>query len=235
MKKLVPILCLLLLAPVACCFAQKRTVQNRPYTDYRLLHYGFFFGMNFQDLEFENNGFTTETGENWFADVPSYTPGFSVGLLADFLIAPHLNLRVVPTMHFGQKQITYREVNTGATDKQTVNSTYISLPIDIKYSAQRFNNYRPYMMAGINPMIDLTSKKQKQLLFERLDCFVEAGMGCDFYFPFFKWIPEIKFCYSLRNILNKNRDDLTDPTYLKFTNSVNAATTKMIVLSFYFE
>ena len=90
-------------------------------------------------------------------------------------------------------------------------------------------------MLGIDPMMDLTVKKNKNLRLKSFDCYLEAGMGCDFYLPFFKFIPEIKFCYGLSNIIEKNRDDLTDDTRLVFTNSLEKATSKMIVITFYFE
>lgn len=234
MKKVIAVALFLILSSTYG-MAQMRKVQNRPYIDYRVLHYGFFFGMHIQDLELTNNAFVTEDGEMWFADVASYTPNFSVGVLADFLLTPYLSLRIIPTMHFGEKTITFREQQTGTTEKQIMKSTYISLPIDIKYSAQRFNNYRPYLIAGINPMFDLTNKKQKQLLTERLDLMLEVGFGCDFYLPFFKFIPELKFCFSIRDILIKERTDLIDMSYLKFTESVESVQSKLIVLSFYFE
>ena len=49
------------------------------------------------------------------------------------------------------------------------------------------------------------------------------------------FIPEIKFCYGLTNVLKKKRDDLTDDSMLIFTESLNKANSKMIVVSFYFE
>lgn len=64
---------------------------------------------------------------------------------------------------------------------------------------------------------------------------VEVGFGCDFYLPFFKLNPELKFAFSLMNILEKDRNDLLDANYLKFTQSVDKAVAKMIALSFYFE
>jgi hypothetical protein len=64
---------------------------------------------------------------------------------------------------------------------------------------------------------------------------VELGMGCDFYLPFFKLIPEIKFAFSLLDVLEKNRDDLLDKSYEKFTLSVDKVVSKMIILTFYFE
>ena len=111
----------------------------------------------------------------------------------------------------------------------------MSLPLDLKFSAQRFNNYRPYVIAGVNPMLDLTVKKQRQLLMKDFDFMLEFGVGCDFYMPFFKLIPELKFCFSLMDVLEKNRSDLLDENLKKFTDSVDKAVSKMIVLSFYFE
>ena len=64
---------------------------------------------------------------------------------------------------------------------------------------------------------------------------LEFGFGCDFYLPFFKLNPELKFAFSLLDVLEKNRSDLLDANYLKFTQSVDKVVSKMIVLSFYFE
>ena len=179
--------------------AQERKVQNRPYIDMRRWHYGFLIGTHFQDLEFTNNAsiHTTEEGtqEAWFADVASYTPGFSVGVLGELRMTEHVALRFVPTMHFGDKAVTFREQQSGAMEWQAIKSTYLTVPVEVKYSAQRFNSYRPYVLAGLAPMLDLTVKRQRALLVQRADVAVEVGLGCDFYLPFFKLIPELKFCF----------------------------------------
>ena len=235
MKKILSIILLLLLVAPMAAPAQERKVQNRPYIDFRRLHYGFFFGFHSQDMELANNGFTTANGEQWYADVAAYNPGFSVGVLADLRLNTYLAVRLLPTLHFGEKQVVFRELNSGNRERQQIKSTYISLPLDIKFSAQRFNNYRPYIIAGASPMLDLTVKKQRQLLLKKFDFMLEFGMGCDFYLPFFKFNPELKFCFSLLDVLEKDRSDLLDENYKKFTDSVNKAVAKMIVLSFYFE
>ena len=190
--------------------AQTRKVMNRPYIDQRILHYGFLAGVHMQDIELVNNGFTDEMGNQWFADVPNYEPGFSVGVLAEARLS-------------NQRQY------------QTLKSTYISVPVDLKISAERFNNYRPYVVAGVNPMLDLTVKKGRNLLTNRFDCYLELGFGCDFYYSFFKFIPEIKFAYGLTNIINGLRDDITDPSSLIFSKSVDKGHSKMIIISLYFE
>ena len=138
-------------------------------------------------------------------------------------------------MHFGDKMVCFREQQSGAMVKQAVKSTYLSVPVEVKYAAQRFNNYRPYVMAGVAPSVDLTVKRQKPLLVQRADVALEVGMGCDFYLPFFKLIPELKFCFGLSDILVKDRSDLTDKNLLKYSQSLDGATNRMMVLTFYFE
>ncbi len=220
-------------------FAQERKVQNRPYIDMRRWHYGFLFGVHVQDLEFTNNGYQhileDGTRESWYADVATYTPGFSVGVLGELYLTKHLALRIIPTMHFGDKLVYFREQLSSDVETQAIKSTYLSVPINLKYAAQRFNNYRPYLVTGIAPMFDLTVKKQRALLTQRFDLALEVGFGCDFYMPFFKLIPELKFCFGLTDLLVKDRRDLIDKNLLKYTQSLNKVSSRMIVLTFYFE
>ncbi len=215
--------------------AQERRVQNRPYIDQRIWHYGFLAGIHMQDLKFVNNGFVTDDGESWFADVPEYSPGFSVGVLGELYLNHYMSLRIVPTLYFGDKRVQFREVETGKKESQNIKSAYVSCPIDVKFSAERFNNYRPYVMLGLSPTYDLTVKKGKALRVKPFDCYFEIGMGCDIYLPFFKLIPELKFGFGLVNLIDKKRNDLTDKSLEKFTLSVDKAKARMIALTFYFE
>jgi hypothetical protein len=92
------------------------------------------------------------------------------------------------------------------------------------------------MLAGVSPMINLTSKSQEIIQLKRTDLMVEVGLGCDLYLPFFKLIPELKFCYGLGNRIDKSHvADLKDDNKKLYANAVNGGHTKMIVLSFYFE
>ena len=216
--------------------AQEPKVQNRPYIDQRKFHYGFLLGLHMQDIELENNGFIDpETGEQWYAEINNYSPGFTVGVLGDLSLNKYFSLRLLPSIHFGQKHAVYHEQRSGADSTQVFKSTYISVPIDVKFSAPRYNNFRPYLIAGINPMVDLTARKHDALRLKPFDLYLEVGFGCDLYLPFFKLVPEIKFCFGLLNIINKDRSDLIDNTLMKYTNSVNGGRSNMIVLTFNFE
>lgn len=233
MKKYLSILLFLSLS--ISVFSQTRKIQNRPYIDQRRVHYGFTIGIHTQDLKFVNNGYITEEGQSWFADIGEYSPGFSVGVLGELYLNQYLALRLIPTLHFGDKKVIFREHETGEEYRQSMKSTYLSLPINLKFSAERFNNYRPYIVAGLSPTIDLSKKKQKALLVKSFDCYAEIGIGCDFYLSFFKLIPELKFSFGLANLLEKNRNDLTDKSLMKFTQSIDRVSSRMITLSFYFE
>ncbi len=216
--------------------AQERKIMNRPYIDERKLHWGFMFGMQMQDMELRNNGFIDpETGEQWYADVDSYNPGFTVGILGEMRVNKYIALRLIPTMHFGQRHLFYHEQNSGRDSTQNLKSTYIAFPVNVKFSAPRYNNFRPYVVTGVAPAIDLTGHKHEAISTKPFDCFVEIGMGCDIYMPFFKLIPELKFSFGLLDVLKKNRTDLIDGTLMKFTNSVDKAHSKMITLTLYFE
>ena len=228
-------LTLLTLFCVVGAMAQPRKVMNRPYLDYRKLHYGFLLGFQLQDMELRNNGYITPDGEEWYADVDNYNPGFTVGVLGELRLNNHFALRFSPTIHFGQKHITFHEQVSQRDTTQNIKSCYLSLPLNIKFAAPRYNNFRPYLIAGLSPTIDLTARKHGPLRLKPFDCYIEVGMGCDIYLPFFKLNPELKFCFGLLDIIQKDRSDLIDSTLHKFTQSVDGGHSKMIVLTFYFE
>ncbi len=173
--------------------------------------------------------------QQWVAQTDQTNFGFSVGVLGEWRINRYLALRVLPSLHFGSRHVTFRELGTDRTEMQDMKSCFVGVPIDLKIAAPRFNNYRPYVVTGIAPMYDLITSKQSQLRCKPFTLMLEAGMGCDMYLPFFKFIPELKFCFGLNNVLQKNRRDITDPSQLIFTQSVDRATIGMVVLTFYIE
>lgn len=214
--------------------AQKERVKNQPYADLKWLHLGFHVGIHAQDLLLTNTGASTN-GEIWFAEIPSYSPGFSVGVIADMYMNPYFNLRFIPTIHFGDKKFVFREQNSGEEFETNVRSSYVSFPLDVKYSALRLNNYRPYLIGGVYGALDIGRKKGNPLLMKGGDFGLEFGIGCDIYLPFFKLCPELKFSFGLVNLLEKNRPDLVDLELIKYTDALSKATSRMVTLTFNFE
>ncbi len=238
---------MLLLGCAVVCAQDNDMILNRPYADTKPLHFGFSVGVNFQNLAITNNGFITSdapVGEEWYADVSALSPGFSVNVLADYRIAEHFNLRLSPGLYFGNKVVRYlnHRGNPEWADQsrykqsQNIKSTYIVVPIDLKMSAKRYHNMRPYFTAGAMYVHDLAKDRSEQLKLKDGDVMLTVGMGCDFYMPFFKLCPEVKFCFGLKNLLDRNRPDLEDnPQMMRFTQSVNKIKNDMVVVTFYFE
>ena len=247
MKRILTLL--YILAVTLTVSAQERRPQNKPYIDLRPMHFGISVGFHMQDIELQNvgpqvivNEDGTETTETVVCDQDNWNPGFSVGVLADQRLSKHLSIRLCPTMHFGAKHLVFRHLNRLdpeghiMTATQDMKNTYIAFPINLKFSAERFNNYRPYIVGGVNPMINLTAKSQDYIQLKRYDTMVELGLGCDFYLPFFKLIPELKFSFSLMDALDQGHaEELTDANARIYANSVTAGHAKMVTLTFYFE
>jgi len=215
--------------------AQIEKEKNQPYADQKFFHLGFHVGLHTQDLILTNNGIATAEGETWYAEVPDYSPGFSVGAIGDMYLSPYFSLRFTPTIHFGDKKIIFHELKTDETYTTQLRSNYLTFPLDLKYSAFRINNYRPYMLAGVYTAFDLGRKKGNVMYLKSQNFGVEVGLGCDLYLPFFKLCPEIKFCFGLGDVLEHNRKDLTDTTLKKYSEALSKATSRLVVFTFNFE
>ncbi len=227
----------------------QRVVENRPYTDLRPFHFGVLVGTHLQDLELTNVGPQTiiqEDGTTVDAlitcDQDRWDAGFTVGVLGELRLSEHFQFRVAPAMYFGSHHITFHHFKVldaagqPTEQQQELKTAYFSTAFDLIFAAPRSGNHRPYLMVGLTPMLNLSRKEQDYLKLKNTEVFAEVGLGCDFYLPFFKLRPELKFLYSLTNSLDKNHaSELKDKNMLPYTNSVNKAHSKMIVLTFYFE
>jgi hypothetical protein len=234
MKKKVFIL-LLFFGAVFNLSAQMQKTKNQPYGDHKLYHFGITVGMHFQDINLTNSGFVGENGETWFSTIPNYSPGFTVGLLGDLYLNPYMNLRFTPTLSFGDKVFEFVNPATDERFKTSVRSNYLITPLDLKFRSMRLNNYRPYVLAGMYSVLDLGVRKDEPILLKRMDYGVSIGLGCDFYLPIVKVIPEIRFCFGLRDIIEKDRPDLQDKSLLKYTDAISRGTSRMIMITFSFE
>lgn len=234
LKRFIIILCISSLA-IANIYAQKRRPQNQPYADLKRYHLGFHVGVHTQDMILTNNGIPAPNGQTWYAEIPSYSMGFCVGIIGNLYINQYLNLRFTPTVYFGDKNFTFIEESSKETFETSLRSNYLMFPLDLKYTAVRLNNYRPYVTGGVYTAFDMGRKKGNPLLLKGADYGVSFGFGCDIYLPFFKLCPEIKFCFGLADILEKDRGDLLKEEDRIYSNALSGGKSRMIVLTFNFE
>lgn len=248
MKKTVIVFAILILHSVSV-FAQLRRLQFRPYTDLRPFHFGVVIGTHLQDLEFVNIGPQTITLEdgtvmqsNITVDQDRFDPGFSVGVLGELRLSKSFQFRTVPTLLFGTRHLVFRDHNAPAEKPemrervQDMRSAYLSVPFDLIYGSDRFNNHRPYIFAGLVPMLNLNAKNDDILRLKPYDLMVEVGFGCDIYLPYFKLRPELKLMYGIINNLKTDHEkEIRDKSLIPFTRSVSSSRSSIVALSFYFE
>lgn len=219
----------------------KKKVPNlRPF-DEKPLHFGFLIGMNTMDFRVYNTGEAIgDNGEMLYADVVNLRPGLNIGIVSSYRLRPNLNLRFLPGISFGQRDLLYQTVNFPDDEKEKIESsplqiksTFLEFPLLIKYSALRMHNAKPYLVGGFNARYDLAKDVQDRLLLKSLDGYMEFGAGFDFYMTFFRLSVELKASIGLANILNPvGTGDLLDQQY---TDALSGLKSRIFHLTFYFE
>ncbi|MDA3893283.1 MAG: porin family protein [Salinivirgaceae bacterium] len=225
--------------------AQKSKPWNKPLYDAYKFHYGFAFTAGKLDFSYAPH-------INLYAPVDKDHPrpldsiysiegkgGFLFGasIVGNMRINENWDLRLLPGLYFGQRQLDYLMNKEGSKDiilhDMVIESTFLQFPLLLKYRAERQNNYRPYVVFGVNYALDLASRKKikeqekPKIRLDRHDVLLEAGFGVDYYLPYFKFSSEIRFSYGILNIVNY--DDT------RYTQAIKKLGTKMVTLVIYFE
>lgn len=225
------------------------TVQNRPYTDLRPFHFGILVGTHLQDMEFRNVGPHTVTASdgtvyeaNVSMDQSRWDPGLTVGVLGELRLSTYFQLRIAPALLFGNRRLTFRNLNaeegsSAPTEvRQDMKTVYVSTALEMIFAAPRSGNHRPYLVGGLTPMINLSNHNDDYVELKRYDVYAGLGVGCDFYLPYFKLRPELKFMYGLTNSFNSDHlSEIKDQAKLPYASSIDRSRSKMIMLTFYFE
>jgi hypothetical protein len=169
---------------------------------------------------------------------PLNSGGFGVSGMFTFHVMDHLEFRLAfPEFIFASNSLAYH-VNyppAGETTLATkqIPSLLLGFPAHVKFLSDRINNFRVYMLGGINYQYDLASnssarKAQNLVKLSPSDFSVEGGIGFQFYFPVFILSPELKFSEGVKNVHDR------DPN-LQYSNVIDKLKTRMIVFSLIFE
>lgn len=224
--------------------------QHNPYVDDKLIHFGFSLGVDFLSYSVEGADSLMQMDKYqavYHARTTAPGVGFSVGFIADLRLARHLNLRFCPGMHFGERTLTYKsyqDTDISGTNCTNNRPSVLCLPIDIplylKWSAEREVNYRPYVTLGGGVSFDLGRSKDKVLLQQTMDYFLDIGIGCDLYFRWFKLAPEIRYRIGFNNVLTPIADAEKEDWKLPagdffYTDALSKLTNQQISLIFNFE
>lgn len=190
-------------------YAQETKIDYLPSFDKRKLHYGFYLGLNQND--FKINYRETSIENVRIESQPSL--GFNVGLIADLRLHKNLNLRFEPGLASNTKKLYFNHLTTERDSVREVGSTYLHIPVLLKFSTDRLNNVRPYVLAGISYDYNFSSNEANQddnasgeFRMKTHNFMYEVGIGIDIYLYFFKFSPSIRGVFAINNEIKYDND-----------------------------
>jgi len=245
MSKRILIIGFFLLA-AAAFFAQTERVEYIPTFDRKLIHYGFYLGINQNDfkLNFTDKQIPNPDFPGTFYKKPNVTVvvngGFNVGLIADLRLHKNLNLRLEPGLVSNTKKIVFNHLINSSIPQDSIReigSTYLHVPFVFKFSTNRYRNIRPYILGGVSYDYNFSSNEKNQednsageFRMKTHNFMYEIGVGVDFYLYYFKFSPSIRGVFAMNNEI-KNDNDINS----RWTAPINFMGTRGVFLNFAFE
>ncbi len=220
---------------VFAAFGVKAQQPNLYQSDFKPIHFGFNVCVNSSGMQLNRS--------RYFYNIDSLKslraqgfPGLGLGAITNFRAGKFLDVRAIfPQLVFTQRNLVYDFY--GTTQKQTVvkvESIYLQASLLLKYKSERHRNTRFYVIGGaylshdFGSTVDQSRSNTKAVVSLIPDVYgYEAGFGFDFYYPYFKFSPELKLSNAMTNALYK------DP-YI-YSQSINSIFPKMLTLTFNFE
>lgn len=219
-------------------FGQKQKPKNDSTYDDKLLHFGFSIGLNLMDFNITPSQTYLDT-DGYYPEVSLLNPGINIQVVTNLRPAKYFDLRFLPGVSFGQRNVRYYDYNTGEliNERQRLESSFLEFPFLLKYKGARLNNVRPYIIGGLNYRYDLAGKKEYDdekpvyLRLRRSDLYYEFGTGLDFYLPYFKLSVELKMSNGMRDILVHE----PAPGNPQYVNAIERMRSQIWIIAFHFE
>lgn len=220
-------------------------------TDNRLITFGFILGGNgntfnvikktdFQTYTIQSagGGGTVTSGRLKYIS-SNYTAGFQLGLLANLKISDNLDIRFIPDVNFSDRTLAFAYDSLSSLGGaaiinpiiKTVQSTYLDLPLYLKFKSDRKGNIRSYIIGGLIYSYDIIPKKknddsgfppiEKLVKIQSNVISYKIGVGVDLYYEYFKMSPEISVSNSLVNVLNQNNNPFSSPIQKLIPTSIH--------------
>ncbi len=206
--------------------------------DNKRLTWGYFLGYNTYDYKFEYNEQFTD--RNTDIQVESLG-GFNVGLVGDVRLTKNLNLRLEPGLYFTQRNLSFPGFDPTIFPERDflreVKSTYIHVPLLLKFSTNRLNNIKPFIVGGLSSSFNLSSNEDNpqdnlegEFRQKKITNYYELGLGIDLYFYYFKFTPSIRGVFALSDELVPDNDPNSP-----YTGNVATMKSRGLFLNFTFQ
>ena len=216
-------------------YSQKNNakISNLQNFDQKKLHFGYYVGVN--NYNYKLDYILNPEKKTLVSD----QTGINVGLIGDLKLRKNLNLRFEPGLYTNKSDIVFYDRQNFTKNSDTLRSiisTYIHLPLLIKYSARRYNNLKPYVLAGLSTSFNLSSNQNSPednnndvFRLKTNTFYYELGFGIDFYLQYFKFSPSIRGVFSLKNELVPDLDPNSP-----WTGNIDKMSARAIFINFSF-
>ena len=236
MKKIVAILglCLICSQANAQIFSGE-SIINQENIDNKRWSWGYYLGFNTYDFDFDLEKYQPQQPFQDKGYNVERTIGFNVGLVGSLKLNNNFDLRLEPGVSFNTRnfQLLKADQNTF----REINATYVHIPLLVKFSADRLNNFRPFVVAGASTSINLSSNENNpddnsvgQFRMKTNTFYYEVGVGLDLYLPYFKFSPSLRGVFAINDELVRD----ADPNSI-FTGNVEQMRTRGVFLNFTFQ
>lgn len=235
MKKIfaIFILCLTFAQANAQIFSGE-SITNQENIDNKRWSWGYFLGFNTYDFDFDYKKYNPSPVTGKDIDIET-TIGFNVGLIGNLKLNHNFDLRLEPGVSFNTRNL--QALKADQNTFREINSTYIHIPLLIKFSADRLNNFRPFVLAGASTSINLSSNENNpddnsvgQFRMKTNTFYYEFGLGIDLYLPYFKFSPSLRGIFAINDELVRD----ADPNSL-YTGNIEQMRTRGVFLNFTFQ
>lgn len=209
-------------------------VLNQQNFDQERWSWGYFLGFNSYDFNFDYINYNPShvTGQDFRVEKRI---GFNVGLLGNLRLSNNLDLRLEPGVNFNTRG--FQAVKADANTYREISSTYVHIPLLLKFSANRLNNFKPFVVGGLSTSINLSSNENNpddnsagQFRMTTNSYYYEIGVGIDLYLYYFKLSPSIRGVFAINDELIRD----ANPNSL-YTGNVDKMSSRAIFLNFTFQ
>ncbi|PQJ19124.1 type IX secretion/gliding motility protein PorT/SprT [Nonlabens tegetincola] len=210
----------------------KEKILNRENFDKQRYTWGYYLGFNSYDYKFDYNELTEEINTET-------SVGFNVGLVGDVRLNDYFNLRLEPGIVFVNRTLTFPDTSlmTPAQQEREVVSTYINVPLLLKFSTKRKNNWKPFVVGGFSWSSNLSSNEENPddnsagQFRQMTNVFnYEIGIGVDLYLFYFKFSPSIRGVFAMTDELVPDMD-VNSP----WTGNISSMQSRGIFINFTFQ
>ena len=216
-------------------FSREKVLNNENFDKPRL-SYGYYLGFNVYDY---NIDYTSDVND---VQVLKST-GLNVGLVGNIRINDYIDIRLEPGLVISRRELNYSNTFFNGISyeekdlSREIQSTFVHIPLLIKFSTKRVNNIKPFIVGGVSTALNLSSQEnnpddnsKNTFRVTKNNLYYELGIGIDLYLEWFKFTPSIRGVFSMQDELINDVDPKSP-----WTSNITQMQTRGLFINFTFQ